>query len=125
MRLEKQIENDLTLIADLAEGHILTFFERQKIRTADWSSDGHIRAEVEAIVKTGDAERARQLGIYIKTKKHPLDPTISLTDIFDLSGRVIVSTNEERVGHTKPTPEELDREYSFSQAKNASFGRLL
>ncbi len=99
------------------------FFEQQKVRTSDWSSDGHIRAETEAIILTGDAERAKALSAYLKDNKLPLDKTIAISEIFDLSGRVIVSSEEKRIGHTKPNAAELEREYAFSSAKNGSFSQ--
>lgn len=120
---QKQTNKLLTLAADNAEGHILTFFERQKIRTADWSSDGHIRAETEAIVQTGDGERVNAFSAYLKERKLLLDKTIIIVDIFDLSGRVIVSSEEKRIGHTEPNIAELEQEYGFISAKNGIFSQ--
>lgn len=115
----------LTLAADNTEGHVLTFFERQKIRTADWSSDGHIRTETEAIAQTGDAERVKAFSAYLRNNKLPLDPTIIITDIFDLSGRAIISSEEKRIGHTESSIAELDREYGFISAKNGIVGQVV
>lgn len=122
---QNQTTKLLTLAADNAEGQILIFFERQKIRTADWSSDGHIKTETEAIVQTGDAERAKALSAYLRDKKLPLDPTIIITEIFDLSGRVIASSEEKRVGHTESNAAELEQEYGFISAKNGIFSQVV
>lgn len=120
---QNQTTKLLTLAADNAEGHVLTFFERQKIRLSDWSSDGHIRAETEAITRTGDMERAKSLSAYFRDKKLPLDTTVVITDIFDLSGRVIASSEEKRIGHTEPNTAELERKYGYITAKNKIFGQ--
>ncbi|MFH1839479.1 MAG: ATP-binding protein [Patescibacteria group bacterium] len=126
-----QIKQSLTLEAELAEGHILTYFEQRKDRTADWSSDGYIRSEFESILDLpadtdGESQgkiKAAQLGEYILTKKHPLDSVIITTDILDSSGTVVVSTNPIRIGHTDTSTEDLDREYEFTQAINAESGQ--
>lgn len=115
----------LTLAADNAEEHILTFFERQKIRTADWSSDGHIRTETEAIIQANDAERALAFSAYLRDKKLPLDETIILTDIFDLSGRIIASSEEKRIGHMESDVAELERKFGFLSAKDGAFGQAI
>lgn len=115
----------LTLAADNAEGHVLTFFERQKIRIIDWSSDGHIRTETEAVAQTGDADRAKALSAYLRDKKLPIDTTVVITDIFNSSGRVIVSSEEKRIGHTEPNTAELELEYGFITAKNKTFGQAV
>ena len=53
----------------LVERQIPFFFEIQQTRVADWSSDGHIRTEVAALIKEPDKERATDLSIYLKEKK--------------------------------------------------------
>lgn len=121
--IETEVLNDFLLEAKMAESHLLTFFEMQKIRTADWTSEGHIRAETESLAEKEEPKRQEELGAYIKEKKHLLDPTIILTDIFDLEGKIIASTNEERVGHKEEHEDDLEKEYSFFSAKSASFGK--
>lgn len=118
---ENQIINNLTVIAESSEGQIFLLFEKFKVRTVDWTTDGFIKSEFEEIIKTNDSQRAEQLSEYIKTKKQIIDSHIKITDIFNLDGVVIASTFMERIGHSEPL-EELDKEYRFSDAKSASFG---
>ncbi|MBI4457775.1 PAS domain S-box protein [Candidatus Uhrbacteria bacterium] len=116
------------LDAELVEGHIMTFFDRQKVRTADWSTDGYLRKEVEEIAGLEGAgasakfkERSRLVSEYLKYQKLPLDPTIGGIDVMDLRGVVIASSDDERIGHAD-SPDALEAEYSFSQAKASPFG---
>ena len=119
--IEEQIRRSLINIAESSEGQMFLLFEKFKIRTADWSSDGFIQSEFEEIIKSNDSQRATRLSEYIKTKKQVMDPNIMITEIFNLNGTAIVSTFPERIGHTEPM-EELDEEYRFIHAKSASFG---
>ena len=118
---KNQILYNLINIAEISEGQIFLLFEKFKTRTSDWSSDGFIRSEFEEIIKSNDSQRAERLAEYVETKKI-MDPAIMITDIFNLDGVAVVSTFKERIGHSEPL-EELDEEYNFSQAKNASFGK--
>ena len=118
---ENQILYNLINIAEISEGQIFLLFEKFKTRTSDWSSDGFIRSEFEEIIKSNDSQRAERLAEYVETKKI-MDPAIMITDIFNLDGVAVVSTFKERIGHSEPL-EEMDEEYNFSQAKNASFGK--
>ncbi len=119
--IEEQIFGSLINIAELSEGQIFLIFEKFKVRTADWSSDNFIRSEFEEIIKLNDNQRAEQLSEYIKTKKQLIDPSIIITDIFNLDGVAVVSTFPERIGHSEPL-EELQEEYRFDDAKSASLG---
>ena len=118
---KNQILYNLINIAEISEGQIFLLFEKFKTRTSDWSSDGFIRSEFEEIIKSNDSQRAERLAEYVETKKI-MDPAIMITDIFNLDGVAVVSTFKERIGHSEPL-EEMDEEYNFSQAKNASFGK--
>lgn len=113
----------LTLAANNADGSILIFLDRQKVRTQDWSSDSKIRMETEAIVQTGDSERVAEFSAYLKNVKLSLDKTIIISDIFDLSGHIIASSEVKRVGFTEENPANLDLEFRFSEAKKASHGQ--
>lgn len=119
--LEEQISRDLVPVAEFGEGQIVLIFEKYKVRTVDWSSDNFIRSEFEEIVKTNDSQKAEQLAEYIKAKKQIVDPSVMITDIFNLDGTATVSTIKERIGHSE-SPEELNKEYRFGQAKSAVFG---
>ena len=119
---KNQILYNLINIAEISEGQIFLLFEKFKTRTSDWSSDGFIRSEFEEIIKSNDSQRAERLAEYVETEKKIMDPAIMITDIFNLDGVAVVSTFKERIGHSEPL-EEMDEEYNFSQAKNASFGK--
>lgn len=121
--IQKQTIQLLTLAADNAEGNIFTFFERQKVRTQDWSSDGHIRSEVETIIKTNDAKRALELSTYLRNKKMPLDKTVFISDIYNLSGQIIVSSEEKRIGSEPEDMLTLEKEHKFISARTALFGQ--
>lgn len=122
--LEQQMLSNLNSIAGAKAGEVTLFFEKFKARTSDWSSDGFIRSEFEAILTDHDNERAQDLGIYIKEKKQIIDPDVIITDIFNFDGTVVVSTDKLRIGHREPSMEELNSEYGFDKAKTASFGEV-
>ncbi|MEK7681145.1 MAG: PAS domain S-box protein [Patescibacteria group bacterium] len=94
---ERQTLTDLDRTSGLAEGYILTFFEKIESRAADWAGDGYIRSEAEAIFSEENDERSRSLANYLKVKRESEDSIISITDILDFSGRIVVSTDETRV----------------------------
>jgi len=120
-KLEDQILASLSLIITTKKDYLETFIDFNKGRVADWSSDGHIRDDFEKIIENKDEAKARELGVYIKTKKQVLDPEIIITDILGTDGVIIISTTSERVG-TKEKIDDLDNEYNFTKAKNALFG---
>lgn len=123
--LEQHTLSNLNNIANAKAGEVSLFFEKFKARTSDWSTDGFIRSEFEVILANNDKERARNLGTYIKEKKQAIDQDIIITDIFDLDGTVVVSTDKSRIGHREPSIEELNHEYNFDKAKFASLGEVL
>jgi two-component system sensor histidine kinase ResE len=114
----------MNTIVESAEGNILIFLNEKKIRTADWSTDGYVRSEIEAIIETNNQERAQAMGLYIKQNKQILDKSIILTDVFSLDGTVIASSAGERIGYREPNLTELNEEYAFDRVKNASFGQV-
>lgn len=120
--LFSQLHNNLATIAEGFEGQIFLFFEKNKVQTADWSSDGYIRSEFNKILETGNSEQIAALTDYIKMKKYVLGTDFLITDIFDLNGKVIVSTDLKRVGHIE-SKEELDNEYGFNLAMESSYGK--
>ncbi len=111
--IKQDLYKDLTVAAELAEGNILSYFQWQKIRGSDWSSDGHIRSEVAALEKNNDPVRAGELSDYIIKNKQILAPDILSTDIIDKSSRIIVSTVADRIG----TVVDLPQAFHFSTAK--------
>ena len=107
------ILENLEFAADQTEAAVVSFFETQKARVADWSSDGHIREEVAAIVRllaepsrrSEGEKRAQELGAYIRDNKMALDSTIRAAEIRGLDGAVIVSTEESAVGIPTDRPD--------------------
>lgn len=120
--LINQTHKNLTTIVEGFEGQILLFFEKNKIQAVDWSSDGYIKNEFEKILETGDAKQINALADYIKTKKYALGTDFFITDIFDLNGKAVVSTDFNRINHME-SKEELDNEYGFSRAAAASYSQ--
>lgn len=122
--LRKSIQDDLTSIVQSKKEYLDKFLDYHKGRISDWSSDEAIRENFKKIAKNQDTNSILNLGDYIKDYKHYLvdrENEIVITDIFDLSGVVRVSTDPERIGHTE-SRDDLDREYNFSKAKAAEFG---
>lgn len=108
----------LVSLAEAMEAQVFLFFEKNKIQTSDWSSDNYIRQEFEEIMRTGDTEKIAALRAYIISNKHSLSKTIRITDIFNLEGVALVSTDTQRVGHAE-LEEEMEQEYSFIKAKRS------
>ncbi|MCK9420626.1 MAG: hypothetical protein M0R70_14745, partial [Nitrospirae bacterium] len=101
--LQKQALEDLTLITDAREGQLYSFFELNKGRVADFSSDGFIRDTTEALL-TLDAHDPRfaklqkSLNTHLKRNKMPLDKSIRLISVLGMNGKVIASTDEREIG---------------------------
>lgn len=121
-KLEDQTLASLNLLVQTKNDYLETFLEFNRGRVADWSSDGHIRNDFEKIIESKDAVVAEELNEYIKTKKQILDPEIMITDIIGADGVIAVSTILRRVG-IKEEISDLDSEYNFTKAINASFGK--
>ena len=120
--LENQIISDFVPISESSEGQVFLIVEKFKVRTIDWSTDAFILSEFEEIIKFGDRQKINQLNEYIKNNKQKISPSIVITDIFNLDGVVLVSTTNERIGHSEPF-EELAEEYRFDKAKIAFLGQ--
>ena len=114
----------LTLTADSVEDEVFNFFDDEQGRVQDWSTDDHIRKDVETLNRNVDVKLSSELSSYLKIKKVSLDKTVTITDIFDLSGKVVASTEDQRVGLTEPT-DDLESEYGFSQAKKLAYGQSI
>src|SRR3989338_6473476 len=86
---EAQLIQNLTFAAEQTEGQVIYFFETQKARAADWSSDCHIREEAEAIaILLADPaqlpaaqERADRLATYVRENKMVLEADIDSVEI--------------------------------------------
>lgn len=117
-----QMRKHLISFAEAIEGQVFLFFDKNKIQISDWSSDGHISGEFEEILETNNQKKIQSLSAYIKKNKHSMSSSVKITDIFNLEGVVIVSTDEQRIGHIEPE-EELEEEYSFLTARVAKYGK--
>lgn len=97
--IEEQTRQQLNLANEFAEGYIINFFEKIKAQASEWAADDYIRSELELInSSTLNIEEANNLGVYLKTKKRIFDPAVITTDVIDPSGKIIASTDGNRVG---------------------------
>lgn len=96
--LEEQIKKDLTAIAEGTGGQIFIFFEKIKMQSRDWSSDGFIRQKTEELAKTGNQDIAEALREHLLKSKMSLDSLVVVADILDADMRTIASSDEKRVG---------------------------
>lgn len=96
--IKSQISKDLSAIAEGTEGQIFLFFDRIKIESADWSSDGYIRQQTDELVKTGNQDFAKSIKEHLLKNKMPLDLLVIVTDVLDVDMKVIASSDEKRVG---------------------------
>jgi len=119
----------LDVMTKRAQEMVNSHIQDEKIRIADWASDGHLRDAAESIIQSNAPEEVQDLANYLLRKnylmkyKMALDPHIITTDIFDLDGKIIISTDMNRVGHVD-SGEELEREYSFGKARAAEYGQV-
>lgn len=127
--LETNAIERLLVINETKAGEFSLFLERLKIRIADWSSDGKIRKLAEDI----DSGKCSNISVFkecfivsdlsshIKDKKMPLDSSIAITDVLDINGNVVASSDKERIGKN-----EKDEHFnSIEEIKKASFGQTL
>lgn len=96
--LEDQISKDLIAIAEGTEGQILIFFEKIKMQSANWSSDGFIRQQIEELAKSGNQDSARAIKDYLLKNKMPFDSTVVVADVLDTDMKIIASSDEKRIG---------------------------
>ncbi|MBF8277031.1 MAG: Blue-light-activated protein, partial [Candidatus Brocadiaceae bacterium] len=103
LSLKEQVLEGLVLTAEAVEGHLYSFMENIKGRAVDFSSDGFIRDSAKALqryqAKNHPYEKTqRALNAHLKRNKKPLDKSIRMICVIGLNGRVIASTDEERIG---------------------------
>ncbi|HLA26066.1 MAG TPA: hypothetical protein VJ028_02810, partial [Patescibacteria group bacterium] len=106
------------------------FTENEKIRTIDWSSDGHIRNNTEALldaIKQNNGEEkeklAKELSVYLRERKIVYDPKVIIMDILGPTGIVIASSREDRIGVDEAEEEKRLNAHKFSQAIKSEFGQ--
>jgi len=116
--LQKQAVESLSALNNSKAAQLDLFIEKLKVRTADWSSDGRIRASAEKIAQ--DEPLSEDLSSYLRDKKLPLDPTVALVDVLDVKGIVIASSDQLRLGK-----DESKERTSFPEASRALFGEAI
>jgi len=128
--LKDQMINSLRIMAEVSEGTYFAFVENEKIRTIDWSSDGRIRNDTEALleaIKSGNTEEgdklAKELSAYLRERKIVYDPKVIIMDILGPTGIVIASSREDRIGVDEAEEEKRLNAHKFSFAVKAEFGQ--
>ncbi|TAN58457.1 HAMP domain-containing protein [Patescibacteria group bacterium] len=128
--LKDQMINNLRVMAEVSEGTYFAFTENEKIRTIDWSSDGYIRNDTEALleaIKSGNAEEkdklTKELSAYLRERKIVYDPKVIIFDILGPTGMVIASSKEDRIGVDEAEEEKRLNAHKFSFAVKAEFGQ--
>lgn len=109
-----QVHGYLTSIAEAVEGQVYLFFDKAKVRTSDWSSDGYLRQTAEKITKERNQDDVKSLNNHLTERKLPLDLTIKIVDVIDLDMNIIASSNPNRVGmvedeHIAPLKGDLEK----------------
>jgi len=102
--LRTQILQDLTLFADIKEGHLLSFLSYLQDRAVDFSSDGFIRDSVSKIVNNENGQTLSALDTHLIRNKLPLAKSVYGINILDLEGNVIASTYQEEIGRSNHIP---------------------
>lgn len=95
--LKKSILDDLTIMAEAYEGQVYQYLEMAKRRAQDFSTDGHIRAEMKRYA-SGDKGASKRLGDYMAREKLVLDKGIGRTSVVSLDGRVMASSEPGYAG---------------------------
>lgn len=100
--LKRQTLEELGKIAEAKRIHVLSFMEKLKVRTLDFSTDGFIRNTLEKIMMRGDAQQGtvKRLNRYLLKYKLPIYRHLRAIIIIDKDGRVVSSTQENFVGNT-------------------------
>ena len=113
-------------IVETSEGAYFLFADKVKTRTVDWGSDGTIRAATEKILSLSEGEdravAVEELARYFREGKLKYDPAISIIDILDGNGIVIVSSRPDRIGIDEKEEEEEFHAHRFSEALVSKFG---
>ncbi|MBI5912970.1 HAMP domain-containing protein [Candidatus Azambacteria bacterium] len=107
-------------IVETSEGAYFAFADKIKTRTLDWSSDGAIRAATGNILSLPEGEEhaaaVNNLARYLREEKLKHDPSISIIDILDKNGIVVVSSRADRIGIDEKKEEEKFHAHRFSEA---------
>jgi PAS domain S-box-containing protein len=125
--LEKQVLDDLILVAEAQEGQLLLYLDTLKTRTVDFSSDGLIRDATSDVVNNIDGVKAvKTLNQHLVINKLALDDTIFGINIVNLNGVVIASTDEDEIGRDESEDdyfkETLGLSYGETRTNDIEFG---
>lgn len=122
-------ETHLVSIAEMSKAIYVANVENNRVRTADWSSDGYIRNKTEELLDSAIPAKRKQeisseLGTYLRLNKMKYDPSIAITDIIDKNGVVIASSREGRVGMNEGEEEQYLRTTIIKSALGGEMGRV-
>ncbi len=124
--LKKTVIKNFHSIVETSEGAYFLFADKVKTRTVDWSSDSAIRTATEKILSLPEGEERASavegLAHYFQEEKMKYDPAISIIDILDGNGIVIVSSRADRIGIDEKEEEEEFHAHRFSEALASGFG---
>lgn len=98
--IEKEIQNELVLLADAKEGQVFAYLDSLESRTLDFSS-GVVRDSLTEIDKNNSAQVVERLNTHLIKDKKPLDSNLIDIDVLDKNGVVIASTNPQEIGRDK------------------------
>ncbi|MFQ5965187.1 MAG: ATP-binding protein [Candidatus Scalinduaceae bacterium] len=120
--VKQNIFDQLDIAADELQKHIQFFLKEKMGRTVDYGSDGFIRMCTEEITMK-ESRRKHYISIlkdHLITNKKSLDPNILEILVVDFNGKVIASTDENRIG------ENVSKEKYFTEVEhlNAFVGDL-
>ncbi|MCR4323337.1 MAG: HAMP domain-containing protein, partial [Candidatus Azambacteria bacterium] len=112
-------------IVETSEGAYFAFADKLQARTLDWSSDGSIRSATEKILLLPEGEERstaiHTISQYLREEKLGYDPSISIIDILDENGIVIISSHLNRLGINEKEEEEEFNAHRFSEAIGSQF----
>ena len=111
--VKQNIFGQLEIAADQLQKHVQVFLESKKRQIVDFCFDDFIRDCTEEITKK---EKRREfyttaLNTHLITNKMPLNPNILELFIIDFNGKIIASTDENRIG------EDVSSEKYFSEVE--------
>lgn len=111
--LERQTLNNLETLAKYKQEKIVLYLSELQTRVVDFSSDGFVRDSLQRLHSVKNIET-----ILFSSKKHlienkqPLDKRIMAIDILDRSGKVVISTDDSRLGRKRSEFLELNNSES-------------
>ena len=101
--IQRQFLDSLTTIVESKETAITLYLKSKTGKVLDFSSDGLIRDSLEKInQKSPDTKRlSEDLNKHILENKKPLDPDCYDISILNLDGKVVTSTDKDKIGSDK------------------------